>query len=804
MIKNSFKTIKGQMLSGFSILVILLLFYFFVNHEYRNEENKLRNIQLSISKSINDMLSIRRNEKDFIERMEYKYIEQLNISKKSLNNIIQKIESDLNNGGFEKNISFPDIYLAIGKYESKFNEFIKLKKTLHSEYDNKDNLLRINKDFSTKLTMDLLKLKKTSILLNFINTSYKINKFLLYPSIKSKKEAILEINKLVNNAKNDDNIIYHEIINYNNNFNNIINIYEKIGFNHQFGLHLELRKTMHVIEDKLNLLQQKTPIKIKNRLDKIEKNLHLLALLTLVSICLILIYIYRKISKLEKDILISKSNAIKANIEKSTFLANMSHEIRTPLNGIIGMSEILSSTDLNINQKEYLSILNSSSHSLLALINDILDLSKIESGKLEINNHSANIRTIIYDSISLSLNKIQEKQLSLEVIIPSNIPDTVYIDEQRLKQILINLISNAIKFTEEGKITVQVTTFDIHKKTENIYISIKDTGIGIDQENLKNIFNPFVQADNTITRKFGGTGLGLNICKLLIDKMDGILDVESKKGIGTIFSFKLPMKIIRLKPKLKKELSKCNIVYRIETDYVKNLLVNELDFYRIEPKEFDNDFGLNIFIYEHINDNLTRNVIGEMRESIDNIKVIIIYDISNPPDNIYELADSISAYPIFGDKMIEEIISLTSKKSISNNESDTLKVDGKILVVEDNIVNQKVVKLHLEKEGYIIDIAENGLQALNKIKNGNSYDIILMDCMMPEMDGFTATIKIREYENEYHKKRTPIIALTASVIEKDIQKCLDSGMDKYLSKPLKREILYSTIADVISSNKKLS
>lgn len=800
--KNNFKTIKGQMLSGFTILLMLFVFYLIVNHEYRHKENILMNIQLSITQSVIDMLSIRRNEKDYIERMDDKYIEQLDISKKNLKDIIKKIELYFNEEGFETDISFPDIYLAIGKYDSKFDEFIKLKNTLHSEENNKKDLLIINNNLNKKLAINFFKLEKKTIWLTFIIASNKINDFLFNPSLKNKNEAEMQINRLLNEAKNDDNIIYHEIVNYNNNFNNIANIYEKIGFNHRFGLHLELRKTMHDIEKKLNLLQKKTPIEIKKRLNNIETNIHTLALFTLFSICLILSYIYIKISNLEKEILLSKSNAIKANIEKSTFLANMSHEIRTPLNGIIGMSEILSSTKLNINQKEYLSILNSSSHSLLTLINDILDLSKIESGKLEINNHSTNIRTIIYDSISLSLNKIQEKELSLEVIIPSNIPDTIYIDEQRLKQILINLISNAIKFTEEGKIIVQVSINNIYEKNANICIAIKDTGIGIERENLKNIFNPFVQADNTITRKFGGTGLGLNICKLLIDKMNGLLNVESKKGFGTIFTFELPVGIIRSKPKFKKELSKINIAYSIKTDYIRNLLINEFDFYNIKYKEFSHEHNFNIFIYEHIDDDSTRDVISKIKKSMNNIKVVIVYDISNPTDNIYKLADTVNAYPLFGEKVIEEMISLVSNESIIDIDKETTKVDGNILVVEDNIVNQKVVKLHLEKKGYTVDIAENGLQALNKIKNENFYDLILMDCMMPEMDGFTATKKIREYENEYHKKRIPIIALTASVIEKDIKKCLDSGMDKYLSKPLRKDILYSTIEDVISDYKK--
>lgn len=794
MIKKFLSTIKGQLLIGFILLCTLMLFYFFINHKYKHEENNLKYIQLSISKSVTDMLSIRRYEKDFIDRMDNKYIDLLNNSKDSLSKKIQKIEQDINNNYIESDILFSDIYHAIGQYDAKFNEFVILRKSLYSKVKDTDNLLFMHSKLNNELFNKFKDDKDNNSILYLTKASDKINNFLLYPNLNNKKSAEFEIEKLLKNSQYEPSI-YRKIINYSNNFNDISNTYEKMGFDYQSGLHYELRNTMHNIEDKLNYIQKILPKNIDKRLIEIENNLHTLALLTIFFIFLTLIHLYRKISFLEKEIIISKTEAIKANNAKSTFLSNMSHEIRTPLNGIIGMSEILSDTNLNINQKEYLSILNSSSHSLLSLINDILDLSKIESGKLDIINHPTKVRKIIYDSVSLNINKIRDKQLALKVIIPSNIPDTINIDDQRLRQILINLISNAVKFTEEGEIVIQVKMI---KDNSMILFSVKDTGIGIDTDKQSYIFDPFIQADNTITRKFGGTGLGLNICQLLISKMNGALSIESKKGVGSEFSFELPINIIRSKPKLNKDLNKYNILFKIETDYIRNLMINELSFYNIKFKEFTQNYDCNIFIYEHINDKETKEIISKIR-TLKKIKIIIVYDIFNPIDNIFNLADSICSYPIFGDKIIDEITSLDSN-NFDIEEAVIHSTSTKVLLVEDNIVNQKVAKLHLKNKNYIVDVADNGLDALNKIKNGQSYDIILMDCMMPEMDGFTATLKIREYEKDRQKPRTPIIALTASVLEKDIKKCIDSGMDKYLSKPLKKEILFNTISEFISED----
>jgi len=400
-----------------------------------------------------------------------------------------------------------------------------------------------------------------------------------------------------------------------------------------------------------------------------------------------------QLTEINEQLSISNVQLISATKAKSEFLANMSHEIRTPMNGIIGMTQIFPTTNLTEEQKDFIYTIKDSGHALLTIINDILDFSKIESGNLQLEEHPFILRDIIKSVCNLLATQADTKKINLEYFIDPHIPIHLVGDSSRLRQILLNLIGNAIKFTKSGGVYVSAKSKLIANDQKcpeyQLIISIKDTGIGIDNDNLQKLFQPFTQADTSISRKYGGTGLGLAISKSLVALMGGTIWVES---FG-------------------------NIAGNPPNDWIAN--------------ENDHHQG-SIFNFTLI----TKSVL-----SVD----LIPKDLPEP----------------------------------SQTEDINSQLQLKILLAEDNKVNQKVALFTLKKLGYIADIANNGLEVLTMLDN-QFYNIILMDIQMPEMDGVTATKRIRQST----QNQPYIIALTANALEADRQICLDAGMNDFITKPI--------------------
>ncbi|MGF1908418.1 response regulator [Vibrio kasasachensis] len=513
-----------------------------------------------------------------------------------------------------------------------------------------------------------------------------------------------------------------------------------------------------------------------------------------------------RLTQAKEDAEKAKDAAVRANRAKSSFLANMSHEIRTPLNGVIGISEVLSETKLSASQRDYVDTIETSSQLLLSLINDILDFSKIESGMLLISHQSTSIREVIYDVASIIAPKVKEKGLLLKVTISHDTPYMVLVDDHRLRQTLMNFLSNAVKFTEQGTVELSVRSNLRDHDQVDLQFSVIDTGIGIDNVKLQQIFKPFAQEDESTTRKFGGTGLGLTISHQLVEMMGGKIEVESNKNQGSRFYFSLTLKIEH-KQYCAKNNTHSTVTLIGKNGSLRETVKRELQFfdqqvmseyqtideYISEAKQVSDT---TIFIESEADSAALYDV--QLQGLNDNDRLCVVRHFLSQPYNFKSNIQAIVTQPLLGQRLLRALTTCnTAVSEVPNQIIERVTDEQRVLVVEDNAVNRKIAGLHLSNAGIDFEIAHNGAEAFQMyVSHPHKYSLILMDCMMPVMDGFVATENIRTFEQAL-STRVPIVALTASVLDDDIKHCYQVGMDDYLTKPFKADSLLTKIGAYI-------
>lgn len=645
--------------------------------------------------------------------------------------------------------------------------------------------------------------------------------------LKAQDDALYKSLLIKNLLKNDDeyqvfNNVTHDLRNYRSQFSRLINVREQ-------ATDVGISMVNHIISvaEILNELK-------RTRLETVNDKKRSVTLLSVLSFLVLFILFYvsftlvirshREQQATNRELSIAREEALAADKSKTEFLANMSHEIRTPMNAIIGMNYLLLETKLTSKQRSFVDIVNRSAKSLLVIINDILDISKINANKIEIENIPFDIKEVLQDVGHIIKHQAVEKHIEFILDIDDNIPRGLIGDPLRLKQVLLNLANNAVKFTQKGDITIKATLLSTMKSKVELKIEVQDTGIGMSAKQMSSLFVPFQQADSSTTRKYGGTGLGLAISKQLVELMQGNIEVQSRQGEGTSFIITLPYSIsdsLVETVTAPRALEGKKVLIVDDSASARYISAQQLDQFGIKSVathsvdsalgaiEKESDFDAVLLDWKLDDASgvaLAEALVKRNHPLAERIVMLTAYDIDQVKQELNHsnvAVFEILSKPLSSSLLYNALAKLWNSDShiLTHNERkkadlEKYKTDlegAKVLVVEDNEMNQILAINLLESANIKVSIANNGQEALDRLKN-ERFDCVLMDCQMPVMDGHEATRKIRENKA---LAQLPIIAMTANNMVGDKDSAINSGMNDFISKPIDVEKLFRTLHEWI-------
>ena len=774
-----------------------------INHSLSNKSSSLGELALLLNSIQFNQAKIIDTRAELVGNKNQDTLERLNSYSEELESNIQEFNEYALVQNIDEVAFEPSFNQNMRAYEEYINQIDSLQKSLLD--DEGKGLLESHRLAWFLLYRSSLTYNSESLSTSLLNTQYSIDNFINRPDTANLRSANSLISKTQESIGREYQYLYQAFLTYENVFQYITDIYSKIGINDESGLRRDIAGLEYALSSYVNERQANFDSYAASQLAQ-NQNLYWVANGTLLlSVILAVVYLIYKSASFENWMMASKTSAARLHRSKNQFLADVSNEIRTPLNGIIGMANFLSEDNLKTHQREQINIISNCSNKLLSLVNDVLDLSRIESGDFKVNPVVINTKQAVFDCVELYQQDALINATRFELEIDDSIPHQVQLDEFRLKQVLNAFLSDAVKDSSIETIVIRLKSEFVNDTSHiNLLFEIENQ-----RPELNNADSFSFQNLSQMKLSAGLSEFSINVCDAIINKMGGELSVDKRNEQVLNIRFNLQAKVIKQAIGATEREINNSIAVVIDSKKQKQAIIKECvehGFKHIQG--YDNleevRDHVNVLIYQPHENGKSIKQLKQFIDQHPNTRIIVSGERVNPSfRGVKQIAGCVT-YPVLGQRLIslledkDEANPLIEREEIPSTSFDELNISGRVLIVEDDEVNAKVLSLYLSKLDCEFDVASNGLEAVNQIKRGNHYSIIIMDCMMPIMDGYQATAEIRKLERELRLTPTPIVALTANTLEQDLNKCLESGMDRYLLKPIDKNLLFETIEEFVS------